>query len=154
VHRHLGPGLLKSAYEHYCVAHELAGLGLRFEHQRPVPLEYKGMISNAAIGSTSLSKALSSSSVDRRIRIHEAQRLTYLRLAKLQPGLLVNSRESALKNGLRWLTISPAFPASCESLQASAGFAERCGGFAADAACRARALYAIDLRVRWRTLHG
>src|SRR5262245_47576285 len=41
VHRHLGPGLLESAYEH-CVAHELAILGLRFERQRPVPLEYKG----------------------------------------------------------------------------------------------------------------
>ena len=36
VHRHLGPGLLESAYEH-CVAHELSALGLRFERQRPVP---------------------------------------------------------------------------------------------------------------------
>jgi PD-(D/E)XK nuclease superfamily len=41
VHRHLGPGLLESAYEH-CVAHELACVGLRYERQRPVPLEYKG----------------------------------------------------------------------------------------------------------------
>jgi len=42
VHRHLGPGLLESAYEQ-CVAHELTLRGLRFERQRAVPLDYKGM---------------------------------------------------------------------------------------------------------------
>jgi GxxExxY protein len=42
VHRYLGPGLLESAYE-ACLAHELEALGLRFERQRPVPLEYKGI---------------------------------------------------------------------------------------------------------------
>jgi GxxExxY protein len=42
VHRHLGPGLLESAYEQW-VAHELGLRGLRFERQRSVPLEYKGM---------------------------------------------------------------------------------------------------------------
>jgi GxxExxY protein len=36
VHRHLGPGLLESAYEQ-CLAHELALRRLRFERQRPVP---------------------------------------------------------------------------------------------------------------------
>ena len=34
VHRHLGPGLLESAYEQ-CVCHELWLLGLPFERQRP-----------------------------------------------------------------------------------------------------------------------
>ena len=41
VHRHLGPGLLESAYEQ-CLAHELGALDIRFERQRLVPLEYKG----------------------------------------------------------------------------------------------------------------
>ena len=41
VHRHLGPGLLESTYEH-CVAHELGLRGLRFERQRGVQLAYKG----------------------------------------------------------------------------------------------------------------
>ena len=36
VHRHLGPGLLESAYEE-CLAYELSLRGFRFERQRPVP---------------------------------------------------------------------------------------------------------------------
>ncbi|MEW5767720.1 MAG: GxxExxY protein [bacterium] len=40
VHRHLGPGLLESAYEE-CLCHELNLRGLNFERQRPLPLEYK-----------------------------------------------------------------------------------------------------------------
>ena len=42
VHRHLGPGLLESAYEQ-CLGHELSLRGLRFERQSPVPLRYKGV---------------------------------------------------------------------------------------------------------------
>jgi GxxExxY protein len=42
VHRHLGPGLLESAYER-CLAHELELHGLPVECQRPVPLRYKGV---------------------------------------------------------------------------------------------------------------
>ncbi|WP_437603064.1 GxxExxY protein [Sorangium sp. So ce590] len=39
MHRHLGPGLLESTYEH-CLCHELSLRGLSFE--RPLPLIYKG----------------------------------------------------------------------------------------------------------------
>ena len=42
VHRHLGPGLLESAYEE-CLCHELNLQGTPFERQRPLPLEYKGI---------------------------------------------------------------------------------------------------------------
>ncbi|WP_437934314.1 GxxExxY protein [Sorangium sp. So ce341] len=42
VHRHLGPGLLESAYEQ-CLCHELSLRGLSFERQRPLPLIYKGV---------------------------------------------------------------------------------------------------------------
>jgi hypothetical protein len=38
--------------------------------------------------------------------LDQAQLLTYLRLTKLQTGLLVNFRETVLKNGLRRLTLS------------------------------------------------
>jgi GxxExxY protein len=38
--------------------------------------------------------------VDRLLAIHKAQVLTYLRLTTLRTGLLVNFRESVLKNGL------------------------------------------------------
>jgi GxxExxY protein len=106
--------LLESAYEH-CLAYELDVRGLRFERQRPVPLEYKGtrldcgyrldLVVEEAV-------TLEIKCVDRLLRIHQAQLLTYLRLTKLQTGLLINFRESVLKNGLRRLSISPAFPSS------------------------------------------
>jgi hypothetical protein len=50
--------------------------------------------------------------VDGLLPIHKAQLLTYLRLTKLQAGLLVNFRETVLKNGLRRLILSPDFASS------------------------------------------
>ena len=114
VHRHLGPGLLESAYEH-CLVYELEVLGLRFERQRPVPLRYKGVeldcgyrldlvVEDALI--------VEIKCVDRLLPIHQAQLLTYLRLTNLDAGLLVNFRETVLKNGLRRLVLSPPFASS------------------------------------------
>ncbi len=42
VHRHLGPGLLESAYEE-CLCHELAINKIAFERQKPLPINYKGV---------------------------------------------------------------------------------------------------------------
>jgi GxxExxY protein len=114
VHRCLGPGLLESAYEH-CVAHELALSGLRFERQRPVPLEYKGTKLDCGYRLDLVveeSLILEIKCVDALQPIHEAQLLTYLRLTSLRAGLLVNFRANVLKAGLRRLTISPVFPSS------------------------------------------
>jgi GxxExxY protein len=108
VHRHLGPGLLESAYEH-CLARELGLLGLHFERQRPLPLEYKGAKLECGYRIDLVVEGIlivEIKCVDRLMRIHEAQLLTYLKLTHLRTGLLVNFRESALKNGLRRLTLS------------------------------------------------
>src|SRR5580692_2152351 len=50
--------------------------------------------------------------VDQLLPLHKAQLLTYLRLTKLPTGLLVNFRETVLKNGLRRLILSPDFASS------------------------------------------
>ena len=42
VHKHLGPGLLESAYEE-CMCHELTLRGIAFDRQMPLPVRYKGM---------------------------------------------------------------------------------------------------------------
>jgi GxxExxY protein len=42
VHRHLGPGLLESAYEE-CLCHELHLRGIAFRRQIELPVEYKGI---------------------------------------------------------------------------------------------------------------
>ena len=86
VHRHLGPGLLESAYEH-CVAHELGVLGLRFERQRPVPLRYKGIELECGYRLDLLVEGalvVEIKCADRLLPIHKAQLLTYLRLTELQ----------------------------------------------------------------------
>jgi GxxExxY protein len=41
-HRHLGPGLLESAYEE-CLCHELSQDGLVFRRQVPLPVVYKSV---------------------------------------------------------------------------------------------------------------
>src|SRR5258705_779026 len=43
VHRHLGPGLLESAYAH-CLCHELALLSIPFQRKQKVPVPYKGVL--------------------------------------------------------------------------------------------------------------
>ena len=42
VHRHLGPGLLESAYEE-CLCHELNLQGVKFQRQVQLPIVYKGL---------------------------------------------------------------------------------------------------------------
>lgn len=42
VHRHLGPGLLESAYEE-CLCWELTNAGLAIRRQHPLPVEYKAV---------------------------------------------------------------------------------------------------------------
>jgi hypothetical protein len=42
VHRHLGPGLLESAYQ-TCLAKEMSLRGLSFEREKPLPIAYKGI---------------------------------------------------------------------------------------------------------------
>jgi GxxExxY protein len=109
VHRLLGPGLAESAYEE-CVAHELLLRGLRFERQRAVALQYKGIgLECGCRLDFVVEEALvvEIKSVDRLLPIHQAPLLTYMRLTKLPTSLLVNFRETVLKNGLQRLTLHP-----------------------------------------------
>jgi GxxExxY protein len=47
VHKHLGPGLLESAYAS-CLAIELGQLGFPYKKQKPLPVLYKGHTIDAA----------------------------------------------------------------------------------------------------------
>ncbi len=106
VHRHLGPGSMESAYE-ACVCAELSERALHFERQRPLPVVYKGVHLDCGhrldlvVGNCIL---IELKAVERLLPIHEAQVITYLRLARLPVGLLVNFNEVVLRNGLRRLT--------------------------------------------------
>ena len=103
VHRVLGPGLLESSYQH-CLSHELEIKEISHQCEYPLPINYKGveidcgyridiMIENNLI--------VELKSVDTILGIHEAQILTYMKLANVSVGLLINFNVELLKDGIR-----------------------------------------------------
>jgi len=107
VHRHIGPGLLESAYQ-ACLAKEMSLLGLTFEQEKPLPLEYKGLMLDCGYRLDFLvekSVIVELKSVDMLLPIHEAQLLTYLRLSKCKIGLLINFNVPILKQGIKRMAL-------------------------------------------------
>ena len=103
VHRHLGPGLLESAYEE-CLCYELAQNGLQFERQVPLPVIYKevkldcGYRMDVVVENLVI---LELKVVEKIASIHEAQLLTYLKLSDLPLGLILNFNSPILKQGIK-----------------------------------------------------
>lgn len=107
VHRHLGPGLLESAYEE-CFCHELQLQGVSFERQRPLPLSYKGVKLDCGYRIDIVVEdkiILELKCVERVLPVHEAQLLTYLRLSGLKVGLIMNFHAAVMKNGIKRLVL-------------------------------------------------
>ncbi len=103
VHRELGPGLLESAYEQ-CLAHELRLQGIPFELQKTMPVDYKGVLIDCGYGLDLLVDGkiiVELKAVSALEPIHEAQLLTYLKLAKVKIGLLINFNVQLLKEGIK-----------------------------------------------------
>ena len=103
VHRVLGPGLLESAYE-VCLVHELRKAGLKAERQVALPVIYEGLRLDADYFIDILVEdtvVLELKSVEHLLPIHEAQLLTYLKLANKKLGLLINFNVTLLKNGIK-----------------------------------------------------
>ena len=102
VHTALGPGLLESAYE-ACLLHELRRRALTVAAQVELPVVYEDvridvgyridlLVENAVI--------VELKSVDAIHPIHRAQLLSYLKLSRKKPGLLINFNVLRLKNGI------------------------------------------------------
>lgn len=107
VHRHLGPGLLESTYEH-CLAHELVLRGIPFERQKALPLVYKGIELETGFRVDFLVGGLvivELKAVEALNEVHEAQVLTYLRLSGRKLGLLINFNVPLLKDGIKRLVL-------------------------------------------------
>lgn len=101
VHKHLGPGLLESAYRE-CLKYELLQRGHLALQEVPLPLIYKGLkldcgyrldlLVNDAI-------IVEVKSVSELSPIHEAQLLSYLKISGGKLGLLLNFNVKFLKHG-------------------------------------------------------
>lgn len=107
VHRALGPGLLESAYEE-CLARELTLRQMPFERQKPLLLEYKGVKLECGYRLDFLvaEKVLVEvKAIESLLPIHQAQLLTYMKLAGCQVGLLINFHVPVLKNGIKRMVL-------------------------------------------------
>jgi GxxExxY protein len=102
VHSNLGPGLLESLYE-TAMSIEMTRVGLSFKRQAAMPLYYKGelisehrvdlMVEDAVI--------VEIKSIERLAPIHISQMLTYLKVAALRTGLILNFNSQTMRSGLR-----------------------------------------------------
>ena len=102
VHRHLGPGLLESAYQQ-CLARELALRAIRYGREWPLPLEYKGLRVKCGYRIDFLvadSVVVEIKSVEAIAPVHHSQLLTYMRIGGWKVGLLINFNVLVLKNGI------------------------------------------------------
>src|SRR5436305_1137568 len=116
VHRHLGPGLLESAYE-ACLGFELNQLGLKVEQQKPLPVVYKRVHLDCGYRLDLLvedSVIVEIKAVERLTPIHDAQMLSYLRLTGTKVGLLINFNVRVLKDGVKRMVNE--FPDSAKSV--------------------------------------
>lgn len=103
VHRHLGPGLLESAYQQ-CLAHELSLRGLTFEREKALPVGYKGVSLDCGYRLDFLVGGLvvaELKAINALLSLHTAQVLTYLRLAGCKLGLLINWNVEVLRDGIK-----------------------------------------------------
>lgn len=102
IHSRLGPGLLESVYE-VLLADELIRKGMSVHQQVPIAIEYNGrkfeegfradlIVDDAVI--------IELKSVEETRPVHKKQLLTYLRLADMKLGLLINFGESLIKDGI------------------------------------------------------
>lgn len=103
VHKELGPGLMESVYE-VCLMKLLNDEGLVVKRQVVVPVYFQGERLNKEFIIDILVEDLvivELKSVESILPVHEAQLVTYLKLADKRLGLLINFNSVLLKEGIR-----------------------------------------------------
>ena len=103
VHRHLGPGLLESAYQ-TCLMRELLEQELSVEREKPMPVRYKSVKLDHGYRMDLVVErkvVVEFKTVDAFTDVHIAQLLTYLKLGNYKLGLLINFNVNLLKRGIK-----------------------------------------------------
>ena len=99
--------MLESAYR-TCLGYELQSAGLRFQSERPVGLRYKDVDLDCGFRMDLLVDGVlivELKTVEKLLPVHSAQLLTYMKLAKLRVGLLINFQTRVLRDGIRRLVL-------------------------------------------------
>lgn len=108
VHRHLGPGLLESAYEE-CLCHELSLRGIPFQRQVPLPVTYKSVHLDAGYRLDLMVDGriiLELKACDVVPKVARAQLISYLRLTGLTLGYLINFHAHRLVEGVQRIVLN------------------------------------------------
>ena len=103
VHRALGPGLLEATYQQ-CLAREMSLNEIPFLLECSLPVEYKGVRLDCGYRLDILVDdrlILELKAVEKVKDIHKTQLLTYMKLAKIKTGLLINFNVRKLVNGIQ-----------------------------------------------------
>ncbi len=101
VHLELGPGLLESIYEE-CLTEELHLRGIEVERQIAVPITYKGRPLRAPLRLDLLVQQqiiVEVKAVEFVLPVHEAQILSYMKLARKPKGMLINFNVDRITTG-------------------------------------------------------
>ena len=109
VHSALGAGLLESAYEK-CLCHEFMRMRLQYRHQVRLRVDYDGVKLSHAYKMDFVVEncvVVEVKAVERVLPVHRSQVLSYLRLAKLPLGLLLNFKLPHLRDGIIRLINAP-----------------------------------------------
>ena len=107
VHRHLGPGLLESAYES-CLCRELSLQNINFIRQLALPVTYKGEEIDCGYRMDLIVEdrvIVELKTVEKILPIHEAQVLTYLKLSQKRVGLILNFYCNLMKDGIKRMVL-------------------------------------------------
>ena len=102
IHKRLGPGLLESVYL-VILAYELRRRGLRVDIERPIPVVYESISIDVAFRADLIVEdkvIVELKSVEQIAPVHKKQLLTYLRLADMRLGLLINFGAPVIKDGI------------------------------------------------------
>jgi len=102
IHKSVGIGLFESVYE-TILCHELTKNAIPFVCQHPIPVYYEDVKMDAGFRADMIvdNKLLVEiKSIEAVSSVHKKQVLTYLTLAKLEVGLLVNFNSELLKDGI------------------------------------------------------
>ncbi|MCG8578916.1 MAG: GxxExxY protein [Bacteroidales bacterium] len=103
VHREMGPGLLESVYE-VCLQKELELRGIKVASQVRLPLFYRGIELDKEFRIDLLVENeifIELKAVEVLLPVHEAQIISYLKLANKSLGFLINFNERLLKHGFK-----------------------------------------------------
>jgi GxxExxY protein len=107
VHREFGPVMLESTYEE-CLSYELTERKLVHQRQPALPVVYKGISMSVGYRPDLIvegSVVVEIKTVEKLLKIHDVQVLTYLRLSRIHTGLLINFHAHPLIDGIRRLVL-------------------------------------------------